>query len=63
MMSLWDALRMNMMISYQELVRTFPNERRLYTFPESLSHPWAASPAWALDSFALPARQLASIVV
>jgi len=24
MMSLWDALRMNMMISYQELVRTFP---------------------------------------
>ncbi|POT67459.1 hypothetical protein C3378_27710 [Klebsiella michiganensis] len=25
MMSLWDALRMNMMISYQELVRTFPN--------------------------------------
>ncbi|MGF7803080.1 hypothetical protein, partial [Klebsiella pneumoniae] len=30
MMSLWDALRMNMMISYQELVRTFPNnvERR-----------------------------------
>ncbi len=27
MMSLWDALRMNMMISYQELVRTFPNMR------------------------------------
>ena len=26
MMSLWDALRMNMMISYQELVRTFPSE-------------------------------------
>ena len=25
MMSLWDALRMNKMISYQELVRTFPN--------------------------------------
>jgi hypothetical protein len=24
-MSLWDALRMNMMISYQELVRTFLN--------------------------------------
>ena len=24
MMTLWDALRMNMMISYQELVRTFP---------------------------------------
>ncbi|WP_265659587.1 hypothetical protein, partial [Klebsiella pneumoniae] len=30
MMSLWDALRMNMMISYQELVRTFPNGS-LYT--------------------------------
>ena len=28
MMSLWDALRMNMMISYQELVRTF---LRLYS--------------------------------
>ncbi|RNU12974.1 hypothetical protein B9075_013400 [Klebsiella pneumoniae] len=28
MMSLWDALRMNMMISYQELVRTFPNRRQ-----------------------------------
>ncbi|GCT34628.1 hypothetical protein HmCms171_02381 [Escherichia coli] len=27
MMSLWDALRMNMMISYQELVRTFPKPR------------------------------------
>ncbi|MEH6036762.1 hypothetical protein PO656_16360, partial [Enterobacter kobei] len=29
MMSLWDALRMNMMISYQELVRTFPNRSTL----------------------------------
>ncbi|MGG8998168.1 hypothetical protein ACQ9AQ_22350, partial [Escherichia coli] len=28
MMSLWDALRMNMMISYQELVRTFPNWKK-----------------------------------
>ncbi len=28
MMSLWDALRMNMMISYQELVRTFPNRNK-----------------------------------
>ncbi|PSF21345.1 hypothetical protein C6985_15285 [Escherichia coli] len=27
MMSLWDALRMNMMISYQELVRTFLREK------------------------------------
>ena len=35
MMSLWDALRMNMMISYQELVRTFPKrvgERYPFTF-------------------------------
>ncbi|MCM7289040.1 hypothetical protein M8Q16_22360, partial [Enterobacter hormaechei] len=36
MMSLWDALRMNMMISYQELVRTFPKKpsrkRRLLFF-------------------------------
>ncbi len=29
MMSLWDALRMNMMISYQELVRTFLSEQSL----------------------------------
>ncbi|MBW9442061.1 hypothetical protein [Enterobacter roggenkampii] len=28
MMSLWDALRMNMMISYQELVRTFHSNDR-----------------------------------
>ncbi len=28
MMSLWDALRMNMMISYQELVRTFLNSQQ-----------------------------------
>ncbi|MBA7975878.1 hypothetical protein HV134_06165 [Citrobacter freundii] len=36
MMSLWDALRMNMMISYQELVRTFPNARCVahYALPE-----------------------------
>ncbi|SBY95420.1 Uncharacterised protein [Klebsiella pneumoniae] len=33
MMSLWDALRMNMMISYQELVRTFPKYGiRLFLF-------------------------------
>ncbi len=31
MMSLWDALRMNMMISYQELVRTFLNMLPLMT--------------------------------
>ena len=27
-MSLWDALRMNMMISYQELVRTFLSSQK-----------------------------------
>ncbi|RGA51154.1 hypothetical protein DPZ14_24280 [Klebsiella pneumoniae] len=27
MMSLWDALRMNMMISYHELVLTFPKTK------------------------------------
>ncbi len=32
MMSLWDALRMNMMISYQELVRTFLSTDYNYTF-------------------------------
>ncbi|SME31844.1 Uncharacterised protein [Klebsiella pneumoniae] len=32
MMSLWDALRMNMMISYQELVRTFLSFRLKYKF-------------------------------
>ncbi|MDS7565028.1 hypothetical protein NXH25_19975, partial [Klebsiella pneumoniae] len=31
MMSLWDALRMNMMISYQELVRTFLNAGKALT--------------------------------
>ncbi|GKP99076.1 hypothetical protein NUKP74_27790 [Klebsiella quasipneumoniae] len=30
MMSLWDALRMNMMISYQELVRTFQKANRKF---------------------------------
>jgi hypothetical protein len=38
MMSLWDALRMNMMISYQELVRTFPKLSRageIFPFPEA----------------------------
>ncbi|RCQ16117.1 hypothetical protein APT14_23455, partial [Escherichia coli] len=35
MMSLWDALRMNMMISYQELVRTFHSIfPSLYNLPD-----------------------------
>ncbi|WP_096952803.1 hypothetical protein, partial [Escherichia coli] len=37
MMSLWDALRMNMMISYQELVRTFPSFKWLRS--HFLAHP------------------------
>ncbi|MDM2777943.1 hypothetical protein OGY18_12440 [Citrobacter sp. Cpo142] len=37
MMSLWDALRMNMMISYQELVRTFPNQRQYQQTSATLS--------------------------
>jgi hypothetical protein len=37
MMSLWDALRMNMMISYQELVRTFPNEAEVI-LPGKIKH-------------------------
>nr|WP_165797214.1 5'-nucleotidase [Enterobacter roggenkampii] len=35
MMSLWDALRMNMMISYQELVRTFLSSTALFNMQES----------------------------
>ncbi|EOA7998664.1 DUF3696 domain-containing protein [Escherichia coli] len=35
MMSLWDALRMNMMISYQELVRTFLRQTTDNELPES----------------------------
>ncbi|KZP95732.1 hypothetical protein A3N46_19830 [Enterobacter asburiae] len=37
MMSLWDALRMNMMISYQELVRTFPSSGHQYLYSR---HRW-----------------------
>ncbi len=43
MMSLWDALRMNMMISYQELVRTFPKQSKYETFVE------AKDPRWLID--------------
>ncbi|SVX77860.1 Uncharacterised protein [Klebsiella pneumoniae] len=41
MMSLWDALRMNMMISYQELVRTFPSYFRSWHSADisALPHP------------------------
>ncbi|OKU79913.1 hypothetical protein AWJ24_12015 [Escherichia coli] len=35
MMSLWDALRMNMMISYQELVRTFLRRGRYRKTPRN----------------------------
>ena len=36
MMSLWDALRMNMMISYQELVRTFLSEEEVSYYKKLL---------------------------
>ncbi|MCH7019512.1 hypothetical protein EFK09_22020 [Escherichia coli] len=36
MMSLWDALRMNMMISYQELVRTFLSLLLLLEYRDSI---------------------------
>ncbi len=43
MMSLWDALRMNMMISYQELVRTFLNRRTIQIADErKKGAPWSA---------------------
>ncbi len=38
MMSLWDALRMNMMISYQELVRTFPNSLKIIQIKKRKEH-------------------------
>ena len=37
MMSLWDALRMNMMISYQELVRTFLSQSLQLFFVHKLT--------------------------
>ena len=37
-MSLWDALRMNMMISYQELVRTFLSSYYVSITPHSNSN-------------------------
>ncbi|GCG27515.1 hypothetical protein BvCms16BK_00406 [Escherichia coli] len=39
MMSLWDALRMNMMISYQELVRTFPKISPQTVFVQHSKYP------------------------
>ncbi|TEW58185.1 curli production assembly/transport protein CsgF [Escherichia coli] len=44
-MSLWDALRMNMMISYQELVRTFPYKDPSYNDDFGIETPSA------LDNF------------
>ncbi|TII64947.1 hypothetical protein EYY27_00900 [Escherichia coli] len=43
MMSLWDALRMNMMISYQELVRTFLRSIPYTPFSHKKSHVGFAS--------------------
>ncbi|MDV2283243.1 hypothetical protein, partial [Klebsiella pneumoniae] len=44
MMSLWDALRMNMMISYQELVRTFLRQKQGRSIPFATIHPEAKYP-------------------
>ncbi|MHU87972.1 hypothetical protein D9I89_25600 [Escherichia coli] len=59
MMSLWDALRMNMMISYQELVRTFlRSEYDLHHFPRLFSLPYCpACFSWsAICSFTFCVR-------
>ena len=58
-MSLWDALRMNMMISYQELVRTFLSlDMMLYNDDEPLTFDlewkkggWHSSMPGILDRF------------
>ncbi|KAA6490384.1 hypothetical protein PAG84_20620, partial [Klebsiella quasipneumoniae] len=42
MMSLWDALRMNMMISYQELVRTFLSYTATSPWPQNRAEITAA---------------------
>jgi acid stress chaperone HdeB len=47
MMSLWDALRMNMMISYQELVRTFP--KALVLTVAATTFCLMTSPAFAVE--------------
>ncbi|MEH8296402.1 hypothetical protein RAH16_27435, partial [Klebsiella pneumoniae] len=44
MMSLWDALRMNMMISYQELVRTFPSYPEPDVYFDPLKKQWKEYP-------------------
>ncbi len=52
MMSLWDALRMNMMISYQELVRTFPNEPMIYQGFQALprfGNSYTLIGSWVID--------------
>ncbi|MDT9908979.1 hypothetical protein RUW87_22710, partial [Klebsiella pneumoniae] len=45
MMSLWDALRMNMMISYQELVRTFLRDKKVgwVIVLQWFAHSWTIS--------------------
>ncbi|WP_218840626.1 hypothetical protein, partial [Klebsiella pneumoniae] len=46
------ALRMNMMISYQELVRTFPSEWALVVYNESssINTPLLTSPEYTLQN-------------
>ncbi|MDX6874642.1 hypothetical protein SJZ66_08930, partial [Klebsiella pneumoniae] len=45
MMSLWDALRMNMMISYQELVRTFPKKNSADCIDSAAVKSWRYVPS------------------
>ncbi|MDV1016164.1 DUF1214 domain-containing protein, partial [Klebsiella grimontii] len=59
MMSLWDALRMNMMISYQELVRTFLNTANgnyKLTFKRGETPP--ADYFWSITIYTMPERFL-----
>ncbi|AUY00198.1 acid-resistance protein [Salmonella enterica subsp. enterica serovar Senftenberg] len=48
-MSLWDALRMNMMISYQELVRTFPKGMSCQEFVDLNPQTMAPVAFWVLN--------------
>ncbi len=64
MMSLWDALRMNMMISYQELVRTFPNADELNLISTGAQAGVAgAFMAWIIWQAKTYASQLAGVGV
>ncbi|MFK5754477.1 hypothetical protein [Escherichia coli] len=56
MMSLWDALRMNMMISYQELVRTFP--RKALGYFETTRPSMSFTDNWSDEEFIRQMKEL-----